>query len=479
MLAANSVQELLVAAEAISDCGGSEFAGNRFSPFSWSAVKISQRQARYHNKRGTISSYSPVARSSRISPERPENPVRLEMQHTSFATSRETQSDALQPQRADTALVAALLIAFNLIAFVLVQRGNPDFVKGDFKMFYTAAVALRSGHATDLYSRDLHVSMQQQLLPSLPLRDVKVYTHPPYELLVFLPFSVLPYKAACYCWLALTLLLAVLCGRMLSGYAAVLALFPFLAIMLEQQDSVLVLLILIGSWLGLRRNLDSRAGFLLGLGLFRFQIVVPLALILLFWKPKLLKGFALSGTLVTLISLAMVGPTGLRSYVGYVSSMAHDSATAVSERYQIDPRTNPTLRGLVYELASRGGESVSPTAARVLPAILGLIDLLCLGLARKFMRTDASPEVKFAFAVLLALLLSFHLLMHDLILLALPFTLLRGLPARWPLVPFYLTPLVYCFYPPSKAWMGLFLFSSCLLIIFRKPRSPSFNQDFL
>jgi len=50
--------------------------------------------------------------------------------------------------------------------------------------------------------------------------------------------------------------------------------------------------------------------------------------------------------------------------------------------------------------------------------------------------TDASPEVKFAFAVLLALLLSFRL-SH-----ARPdpagptFTLLRGLPARWPLVPF-------------------------------------------
>ena len=112
-------------------------------------------------------------------------------------------------------------------------------------MFYTAAIALRSGHAADLYTRDLHVSQQRQLLPSLPLHDVKVYTHPPYELLVFLPLSFLPYKAACYCWLALTLLLAVLCGRMLSSYIAVLGLFPFLIIMLEQQDSLLVLLILI------------------------------------------------------------------------------------------------------------------------------------------------------------------------------------------------------------------------------------------
>jgi hypothetical protein len=390
------------------------------------------------------------------------------MQHTSFTTSRERQSETVKFQCSDAVLLAGLVIGFNLLAFVLVQRGNSDFERGDFKMFYTAAVAVRSGHAADLYSRDLHVSMQRQLLPSLPLRDVKVYTHPPYELLVFLPLSFLPYKVACYCWLALTLLLAVLCGRMLSGYTAVLGLFPFLVIMLEQQDSVLGLLILIGCWLALRRGLDSRAGFLLGLGLFSFQTVVPLALVLLFWRPKLVRGLVLSGTLVALLSLAMVGPAGLRSYVGYVSAMAHDSAAAVSERYQIDPRTNPTLRGLAYELTSRGGDSVSPATARLLPATLGLVDLLCLAFAWKFMRTDADPETKFAFAVLLALLLSFHLLMHALILLAIPFILLRGIPARWTLIPFYLAPLIFCFYPHSQAWLALLPASSCFLIVFPK-----------
>jgi hypothetical protein len=390
------------------------------------------------------------------------------MQDTSFATSRDRQSETVKSQSPDAVLLAGLLIALNFLIFVLVQRGNSDFEKGDFKMFYTAAIALRSGHAADLYTRDLHVSQQRQLLPSLPLHDVKVYTHPPYELLVFLPLSFLPYKAACYCWLALTLLLAVLCGRMLSGYIAVLGLFPFLIIMLEQQDSLLVLLILIGCWLALRQGLDSRAGFLLGLALFRFQIVVPLALILLFWRPKLVKGLALSGTLVALLSLAMVGPAGLRSYVGYVSAMAHASAAEVSERYQIDPRTNPTLRGLAYELTSRGHRSVSPAAARLLPVTLGLLEFLCLAFAWKFMRTDANPEVKFAFAVLLGLLLSFHLLMHDLILLALSFTLLRGLPSRWPLILFYLAPLIYCFYPHSQAWLALLLVSSCFLIVFPK-----------
>lgn len=397
------------------------------------------------------------------------------MQSTDGAV-RESVREAKQFERPGISLLAALLIVFNLLLFILVQRLNSDLQKGDFKMFYTAAIALRSGHATDLYTHDLYVPMQRQLVPSLPLRDVKVYTHPPYELLVFLPLSVLPYKAACYCWIAITLLLAVVCGRVLPGYAAVLGLFPFLAMLLEQQDSVLALLILIGCWVALRKGREGQAGFLLGLALFKFPIVLPLALVLWFWKPKLLRGLILSGALVGVLSLAMVGPAGLRSYFTYLSAMTHDSAAAVSERYQLDPRTNPTIRGLVYELASGGHETVSPVAAKLVPIGLGLLDLLGLGFAWKVMRGDADPNVKFAFAVLVALLLSFHLLMHDLTLLALPFILLRGLFARWALVPFYVAPLIYCFYPDSQAWLALLLVSSCLLCL-RKPVSRTLYES--
>lgn len=371
-------------------------------------------------------------------------------------------------KRVDGVVVAGILIGLNLAIFVLVQRLNADFVKGDFKMFYTAAIALRSGHGSQLYSRDIYVSLQRQLLPSLPLRDVKVYTHPPYELLVFLPLSFIPYKVAGYCWLAATVLIGVLCGRMLSSYAAVLGLFPFLAMLLEQQDSVLALLVLIACWLALAKGGEAQAGFILGLGLFKFPIVLPLALILLFWRPRLLKGLAISGTLVALLSFAMVGSSGMRSYANYLLTMAHASSAGVSERYQIDPRTYPTLRGLTYELATSGSESASPAAIKAMSVALGLLDLLCLAAAWKFMRSGAHPEAKFAFAVLLALLLSFHLLMHDFVLLALPFTLLRGLPARWALAPFYLSPLVYFFYPPSHAWQAIFLIVGCLLIPFSK-----------
>lgn len=356
--------------------------------------------------------------------------------------------------------VGIFLIAFNLIAFILVQRFNPRFEKGDFKMFYTAALALRTGHASDLYSRDLHVRLQRDIVPTLPLQDVKVYTHPPYELLAFLPFSFLPYEGACYGWLILTLVVSVICGRLLSGYWIVLGLFPFLVTMLEQQDSALALLLLIGCWFALKKNNDAEAGLWLGLAFFKFPIVIPLAVLLLFWRPSLLKGLALSAVMVFLLSLVLVGPIGLRSYLNYVSRMAHQSAAAVSKQYQIDPRTSPTLRGLTYEIVSGGNETANP----LLPVLLGALDLFGIAVGWKFMRSGAPETWKFTFALLLALLLSFHLLMHDLLLLALPFSLLQGSRARWPLAFFYFTPLVYLFYPHAQAWLSLFLIAAVVMM---------------
>ena len=63
--------------------------------------------------------------------------------------------------------------------------------------------------------------------------------------------------------------------------------------------------------------------------------------------------------------------------------------------------------------------------------------------------------------------------MHDLVLLALPFTLLRGKAARWILIPFYIAPLIYCFYPHSQAWLALLLLSGCALIAFHRPSPGS------
>jgi hypothetical protein len=119
--------------------------------------------------------------------------------HVGWAT--QPTSDAPSPgvrPWSDKTLLGSLLTGVNLLLFALIQSGNLGFEKGDFKMFYTAAVALRTGRASDIYNPDIYAPMQRQAIPSLPLASVKPYIHPPYELLVVLPFSFVSYKVACW-----------------------------------------------------------------------------------------------------------------------------------------------------------------------------------------------------------------------------------------------------------------------------------------
>src|SRR4051794_27367421 len=97
------------------------------------------------------------------------------MQLASFTSGPASHSGSSDSRRSRTALLPALLIGLNLVVLLLLQSHNLAFEKGDFKMFYTAALAVRTGHASELYSRDVHVGLQRSIVPSVPLQDVKVY----------------------------------------------------------------------------------------------------------------------------------------------------------------------------------------------------------------------------------------------------------------------------------------------------------------
>ena len=355
-------------------------------------------------------------------------------------------------------LVASLLMGLNLLLVIGLQASNSRIVAGDWKMYYTAALALRSSHRADLYNPDVYMATQQRLLPGLPPDEVKTYTHTPYELLAYLPFSFLPYRAAAYAWIGFTMLLAVLCGRLLGSYAAVLGLAPLIPVLVYQQDSVIALLLLTLCWRLLQSDKLVPAGLMLGLALFKFPLVLPLTLVLVLWKPRLLKGFVISGAVVFVVSLLLVGSAGLHSYVDYIWHMARDSSAAVSPQHQVDPRHMPTLRGVIYEIAS-GGARVGASWTVPVTTLAALVLLLA---GWKFMRSAAPDELKFSLAVLLAILLSYHSLLHDLVLLAIPFVLLRSFFARLLLLPFYCAPLLLLFYPNGHAWLALFMLGACV-----------------
>ncbi len=348
----------------------------------------------------------------------------------------------------DRVVLVTLFICICAFNFILLwaQRDKMAFGWADFRSSYSEGILYRENPAARMYDYSLQAEVQERLFPLVSSPGIALaYDHPPYELGIFLPFSYLPYSAAYYAWIALTLMLALVAGIWAAknlpylsdywkpfGVALIVAAYPFLMLIRQGQDTAVALILLTAAWLALRRESDSGAGYYLGAGLFKFQLFIPLALLLAIWRPKILKGFTISGAIVTILSIAMVGPSGVTSYVSLLLRMAGNSTSAASEQYAMDARSMPNLRGLVYGVASGGGGAVPAALARVVPIFIAVASFaifagaaVVLYRVRKESREIVEiTDLVFAGALTVALVVSFHLQMHDLTLLALPFALL-------------------------------------------------------
>src|ERR1019366_6973531 len=91
------------------------------------------------------------------------------------------------------------------------------------------------------------------------------------------------------------------------------------------------------------------AGLLVGIGIFKFQIVIPVALLFLMWRRwRFSAGFAVSSSVAGLVSLWLVGLGGARGYAHMLVSMSLRLASVADmHRYSTDPREMIDLRGLV------------------------------------------------------------------------------------------------------------------------------------
>ena len=160
--------------------------------------------------------------------------------------------------------------------------------KNDFPVFYSNATMVREGHAAGLYDFDAENDFVRRV------SDVArpPNNHLPYELLLFVPLTYLPFGMAYILWTILGLAMlggtAVLMRNFCPGpsglsvgFLTVLGFFPVWYCLLQGQDSILLLFLFALSFWLWRRGNDDAAGFVIALGLFRPQLVVPFVLIML------------------------------------------------------------------------------------------------------------------------------------------------------------------------------------------------------
>ncbi len=307
-----------------------------------------------------------------------------------------------------------------------IARGDPDFTA-----YYTAAKMLRQGRGAQLYDSTAQEQVQREFAPASDLRRGPLpYYHPPFEALLFLPLTYLPYTAAFALWnminLGLLAGIAFLLRKCLPAFRqfppwemvlAFLAFFPVFANFHQGQDGILLLLIFVLAFASLVRHADFAAGCWLGLGMFKFHFVVPLALILMWWRGRrLAMGFVLAALAGITISIALVGWHEALQYPLYTWHIV-----SLPGFGRLPARLMPNILGLVSGwpvLEDAGG----PIQWLALAASAGLFALVAS--MKDLAREARTFHECLACAVITALMVSFNTNSYDLSLLILPLVLL-------------------------------------------------------
>ncbi len=307
----------------------------------------------------------------------------------------------------------------------------PKALRGhaDFRQLYVAGYMVRTGHRTQLYDYAAQAYFQNTLVSNderaLP------FIRPAYQALMFVPFSLLPYRTAYLGFLLLNVLLLALAflilqprlrglSRVWPGLppALFLGFYPVALALMQGQDSILLLALLAAALVSLERNRDLTAGALAGVGLFKFQIVVPIVLLFLLWRRwRFVKGFMFSAILVGLLSFIT---SGWAETVVFVHSLLSVGAglPAVPGEINFPLRINimANLRGLIYGLASLRAPQRWLQVTTLLLSSIVVISVRARG--RQQPGGDA-----LVLAITAGVVVSYYLFIHDLSILLIPIVL--------------------------------------------------------
>lgn len=301
--------------------------------------------------------------------------------------------------------------------------------RADFRQLYTAGYMLRAGAGRDLYDPAVQLHFQNLLVShgEVPLPFIR----PPFSALFFAPFSLLSYRAAYLVFLGVNVLLLILCLRLLrprtrhlAGVyewlpaALFLAFLPIGAALIQGQDSILLLSLFVAAFVALEQDRDLTAGVLIGAGLFKLQIVLPVAVLFLLWRRwRFSFGFALSAFLAGLLSVMTVGWRVTSLYLKTLFTMSGGDMQSAQFRYPLSPGLMPNLHGFVF------GAMAERVSTGYLLAFTVFLSAAAFVFAAKIGRRCSASD-GLCLAVISSALVSYYLLIHDLSVLLLPLIVL-------------------------------------------------------
>lgn len=320
------------------------------------------------------------------------------------------------------ALYFSAMIVLNGFFFWRSARGITIGLS-DFASFYTAAEILHDGQGHQLYDLALQETIQRSISPAgvAERGSVLPYNHPAFEAFLFLPLAIFSYRTAYLIWLAINIVLMaviiVLLRKNLPSLGQVpvslwitgcLAFTPITVSLIQGQDSVVLLFCYCMVFTALRRNSEFAAGIWVALGLFKFQLSLPfIAPFVLLKRWRIVGGFLVAGMLLLLITLKVVGLDGMIHYPSYIWSLDHNP----NFRW-LAPIGGPNLHGLISVLTFPDHTRLGLACLLVVSGML----LAAATFAWRPRRHDDPINLNLAFAatLIVSVLLSYHILTHDL-----------------------------------------------------------------
>lgn len=277
-----------------------------------------------------------------------------------FATAAQSQWDVPYYVKGFSLGVPLYLVAIHMWTWIFTL---PVFLAGraDFRQLYAAAFMVRTGHEKQLYDYKVQEEFQDRLVSQEPVG--LPFVSPAYHALFFSPLSLLSYRSAYFAFLAINVMALAFSLTLLRPWtlnlrfvypwlpvAIVLGFLPIAATLIQGQDSILLTTLLIIAFVLLTKQFSLSAGIVVGLGLFKFSITLPIALLFLIWRCwRFLLGFVITAAVLVSVSVWFAGIAQTKLYLDSLLSIAGLTPVMTDlAKFPVSPNVMANVHGLVF-----------------------------------------------------------------------------------------------------------------------------------
>ena len=335
--------------------------------------------------------------------------------------------------------IPVYLVAIHLWTWILYVPSGLANGGYDFRQFYAAGFMVRTGHADRIYDYKIEKDFQDRVVSPEPLG--MPFVSPAYHALFFACLSFFKFRTAYFAFLAVNLFALAIGLVLLRSWllnlrviyewlpiAIFIGFLPVAAALVEGQDSVLLLTVAIATFVLLIWNHDFVAGTVVALALFKFQIILPVMLLLAIWRRwRFCLGFSASAVVLCCISVLVTGMEQTKIYVESILSIAGLTHAGIGlAQYPINWQMMANVHGFIFGIS--GGH---------IPKMLDLTITIVLSVCAYAWTAVRGLGVRdtaklFLLALPCSVLVGHHTYIHDLSVLSLPLIVLLNayLPAE-------------------------------------------------